>query len=169
MLGLCGAIAIGLLIVTTRSTSPWVPVGVVVSLLLFVGPMLFGARLLVASNRRATTAVISQTSAATGGKLVSALELRVGEESLSVEGTVLALSPLDETPIGEAAARRRFGLPTSLNSPDKLTVVRTGLQSGVTCLVAGPMSSRAEPDGSYRGQRHRRVFSGTAGQPVVLC
>ncbi len=31
-------------------------------------------RLLVASNRRATTAVISQTSAAMGGKLVSALE-----------------------------------------------------------------------------------------------
>ncbi len=30
--------------------------------------------LLLASNRRATTAVMSQTSAATGGKLVSALE-----------------------------------------------------------------------------------------------
>lgn len=97
------------------------------------------------------------------------LQLRVGEANFRVEGTVLALSPLDETPIGEAAARRRFGLPSHLRLPAKLKVVRTGLAPGVSCLVAGPTGISAAPTGGYRDQRFERTFCGEPGRPVVLC
>jgi hypothetical protein len=192
------AVAVAIVVTGAKGRSPWLVAAALASLLLFVGPLLVGVpkrrrktRMTVELSSSSDGELeIGETYAAkavadviVGEELRSAqgllvrrrversepIELVVNDDIFRLEGTLLALSPLDDMPIGEAAARRRFGLPPQLRLPRKLKVVRTGLQAGVACCVAGRTGVQAEAAGGYRDARFTRTLCGEPGQPVVLC